>query len=102
MSSLYGFSEADLDKVKGLVEQVTGRKLRPHHSLYRGGDYYRLEEGGVELVLMANYDCLDEDLAEMEYPESKVLAYLSDGELANEIALQLSGRDLGARLLRQR
>jgi len=100
MSRLYGFVNTDLEDARGIVEAVTGRRLAPHESFYHGGDYYRLREGDAELILQRNYDCLDDDLAESEFPDADVLIYLAGGELAEEIAEKLRSAAPRAKLLR--
>lgn len=101
MSRLYGFVNTDLEDARSIVEAVTGRRLAPHESLYHGGDYYRLAEGDAELILQRNYDCVDDNLSETDFPDAAVLIYLAGGDLAEEIAEQLRSAAPEARLLRQ-
>lgn len=101
MTRLYGFVETDLEKVRVVLELATGELMVPHDSLYHGGDYFLMREAGVEVILQRNYDCLDEDLAEYEFPDAKILVYLSGEERAEEIADRLLAQVPEALLLRQ-
>jgi len=100
-SRLYGFDELDIEKAKSLIEGVLEVVLSPHDSLYRGGNYYLLKEANAELILQRNYDCLDQDLAEAEFPEAGVLLYLDGNDRAEEIAELLGAHVPEATLLRR-
>ena len=100
MSRLYGFTGSDLEKARGILEAVTGTRMVPHESLYRGGDYYLLKEAGAELILQRNYDCLDDDLAESDFPDAAILVYLAGEDRAEEIAEQIRTGAPEAQLLR--
>jgi len=78
-SVLYGFAELNLSTAKEIVENALGILLEPHESGYRGGAYYRWTENGTEIILQRNFDCLDNDLAEPEFPTATILMYL-DGK----------------------
>lgn len=101
MSRLYGFTNIDLESARSIVETVTGCLLMPHESLYHGGDYYRLMKGDAALTLQRNYDCLDEGLAETDFPEAGVLIYLAGGACAEVIAEKLRTDAPRAQLLRR-
>lgn len=100
-SSLYGFAELDLEGARSLLERALEVELRPHDSLYRGGDYYLLKEPDAELILQQNYDCLDDDLAESDFPAARVLLYVDGERRAQEIAELLGARIPEAALLRR-
>ncbi len=88
-SRLYGFKNLNLEEAKSLLESSLHVKLAPHDSYYHGGDYYLLDEEDVELILQLNFDCLDEDLAEPDFPNANVLLYVDGSQRANEIAALL-------------
>jgi hypothetical protein len=100
-SDLYGFRQPELESARSLVELALGVKLSPHDSLYRGGNYYLLKEVGAELILQRNYDLLDKDLAEPEYPDTRVLLYVDGRGRAEEIAGLLSACAPDVTLLRR-
>ncbi|MDA8021367.1 MAG: hypothetical protein MPN21_28395 [Thermoanaerobaculia bacterium] len=56
---------------------------------------------GAELILQRNFDCLDEDVAEEDFPESETLIYLSGEGRAEEIAELLHLVVPEAKLLRR-
>lgn len=90
-SYLFGMADADLSRAGSLIERIVDIRLEMRDSYYRGGDYYLWKGTDVELTLQLNYDCLDEDLAEEDFPDSKILVYLSGSERAHEIASLLRG-----------
>lgn len=50
-TSLYDFTGLALEKARELVEHALKVKLHAHESLYHGGDYYRLGQEDVTLIL---------------------------------------------------
>ena len=100
-SSLYGFAELDLEGARSLVERALEVELQPHDSLYRGGDYYLLKEKDADIILQQNYDCLDHELAESNFPSARVLLYVDGERRAEEIAELLGARLPEATLLRR-
>lgn len=48
-SDLYGFSGLDLEAARTCLEEALNIRLTAHESLYRGGDYYSLDEPGTDL-----------------------------------------------------
>lgn len=97
---MYGFFGLDLEGARALVERALKVQLSPHDSVYRGGDYYRLKDGDAELFLQRNYDCLDDGLAEAEFPEVRVLLYIDGKQHAEEISDLLRAQVPEASLLR--
>ena len=77
---LYGVRKADLEYVSKRVETVMKMVLTKHSSSTRGGDYFRLDESEVELIVQRNYDCVDETPAEPDYPQMSTLIYVSGGD----------------------
>jgi hypothetical protein len=101
-TSLYGFTGLALEKARELVEHALKVKLHAHESFYHGGDYYRLEQEDVTLILQRNYDCIDdEDFAEPEFPNVEVLLYLDGCERAMELERLLVTRVPEAVFLRR-
>lgn len=102
ISGVYGFTGLELEQAKTLMEQALDVRLSLHESLYRGGAYYRLvDEDEVELVIQRNYDCLDEELTESEFPEITVLLYLDGAGRAEALNYRLE-RDVKAAVLLRR
>ncbi len=97
-SVLYGFDESDIERVRRLVEGAIGIELSAHESIYRGGDYYLLEDSRVEFFLQSNYDCLDDELAELDFPEVGVLLYLEGQERAEELGSRIDSIESAKRL----
>jgi hypothetical protein len=69
-----------IDEAKGAIEASAGVSLAAHESAYRGGDYFRGDFDGVNLVLQTNFIEDDGEPAEAEFPEVSLLIYL-DGEI---------------------
>jgi len=88
-SSVYGFVGIGLAEARVIVERALQVKLSACDSLYRGGEYLSLKESDAELILQANFDCLDEDLAEPDFPDIKTLLYLDGKESAEGLANRL-------------
>ena len=99
-SSIFGFA-LDLESARSLVQDALDIELSSHDSLYRGGEYFFLKHPDFEIILQRNYDLLDGELAEPEYPDTRTLLYLDGGGRAEEIAKILSTRVPGIVLLRR-
>ena len=102
MPRVYGFAESDLERARSIVERFIDAQMSPHNSLYRGGDYYRYQDGDAELTLQRNYDGLDDDLAEEEFPDAAILLYVAGGERANHLAARLEAAGGQVKLLTRR
>ncbi|WP_338638617.1 hypothetical protein [Burkholderia pyrrocinia] len=76
---LYGFSSADLDKAKNILEAVFDIRFEVHGSSYHGDCYFKFGEvTGEHFVLKRNVDPFDDEPAEVAYPEHAVLFYVND------------------------
>lgn len=100
-STLLGLATADLEAARATIEQGLGTQLRPHESLYRGGDYYRLSlPEGLELVVQRNLDGLDKEPAEPDFSSFGVLVYVNHVEGVLRPVESLLEQVEGLRLLR--
>lgn len=99
---LYGFRHEDLEAARRAVEQALGIRLIAHESSYIG-DYYKLDTMGEEsLELRRNIDPLDNEPAELEFPDIGVLLYIHGTERAKELEQMLTTKIPGLCLLRRR
>jgi hypothetical protein len=99
---LYGFRNDDLEAAKLAVERSLGVRLAAHESLYLGGNYYRLGGlGGEHFILRRNIDLLDDEPAELEFPEIGILLYVNETEQARDLEQILTAKIEGLLLLRR-
>jgi len=100
---LYGFKHDNLEAARIAVEQALGIRLVAHESLYLGGDYYRLGSMREEhFILRRNIDLLDNEPAELEFPEAGILLYVEGTKRSEELEQILTTRIAGLRLLRRK
>jgi hypothetical protein len=95
VEDVYGFADADLDRVRSLVERVVGVRMVPRSSDYRAGDYFAWRWGqNDEIRLQANRE-LDGPM-ELEFPTIPTLLYIvgSRAEPLRPDLLALSGVEL--------
>lgn len=77
---LYG-SNLDLEPSRQTVEAALSIELRPHESLYRGGDYYRY---GETFILQRNRE-LGDELAEPDFSDVSTLLYVDKAERPEQV-----------------
>lgn len=95
VQDVYGFADADLDRVRLLVEGVVGVRMVPRSSDYLGGDYFAWRWGqNEEIRLQANRE-LDGPM-ELEFPTIPTLLYVvgSRAERLRRDLLVLPGVEL--------
>ena len=99
IQDVYGFADADLDRVRLLVEGVVGVRMVPRSSDYRGGDYFSWRWGqNEEIRLQANRE-LDGPM-ELDFPTTPTLLYVV-GSRAERLRRDLLALP-GVQLLRPR
>lgn len=75
VEDVYGFADADLDRVRSQVERVIGVRMVARSSDYRGGAYFAWRWGqNDEIRLQANRE-LDGPM-ELEFPTVPTLLYV--------------------------
>lgn len=100
-SYLFGASNLGLDMARSAVEQALGSTLEAHESDYYGGDYYRSDRDGMQLVLRTNFMEDDGEVTEAEYPDAAVLLYVDgDSNTVDGIATLVMERLISFELLR--
>ena len=98
---LYGFSNSELGAVRILVERILEIKFEAHESSYHGGMYYRMGKTGEEnFMLKKNYDPYEEEWAEEDFADIKVLLYVNRTHRAEQFERALT-KYLGGKLLRR-
>jgi len=102
-SILYGFRDADLDEQRRVLEEALTVQFEARESLYRGGAYYRYRIAGeADLVLQCNYDALDDEPAEEDHPEMKIILYVDgDPDCVGGFESEISERVSSAEMLRR-
>lgn len=83
---LYGFRLDDLDAAKQSIDRALHVTLKLHDSSYYCGDYYRLHlPEGEELILQLNFDNVENELAEEEFPGFPILFWVCETARSAEI-----------------
>ena len=77
-ANLFAITATDLEQGKFVIESALKVHLSAHESDYHGGEYYRGECAGVNLVLQKNFVEDDGEPTEAEFPLVKLLLY-ADG-----------------------
>ena len=100
-NDLYGFPESALDAVREAVEQALGIALTKHHTIYRG-EHYACDGCGAEtFLLQANWEALDAELMEEQFPDMRVLLYVSGSDHATQVERRLTAATTAHLLARQ-
>ncbi len=71
MVLLYGFTEGALPELAVKLERAFVLRLELHDSEMRGGDYYRYEGDGEQIILQSNRD--NGDIAEENFPYTSIV-----------------------------
>ena len=72
---VFGFADADLNRVRLLVEQLVGVRMVPRSSDYRGGDYFGWKWGQDEEIRLQTNRELDGPM-ELDFPTTPTLLYV--------------------------
>jgi hypothetical protein len=89
MVLLCGFTEGALPELAVKLERAVGLRLELHDSEMRGGDYYRYEGDGEQIILQSNRD--NGDIAEEDFPEIPILLYIDSQMRTQEQFSRLLG-----------
>ncbi|HLK65305.1 MAG TPA: hypothetical protein VKU19_17820 [Bryobacteraceae bacterium] len=101
MGLLFGFRRGSLPELAAQIEAAAGVRFALHDSLFHGGDYYRFESDGEQLILQRNNDGGGPDEpAEESFAEFPFLLYVNSSLPSEKWALCLSAEPLSAVLLR--
>jgi hypothetical protein len=83
---LFGFRGNDLEKTREAVEAALGIRMDLHESDYCCGEYYRFGDAGAEhFVLQKNFDDVEGEWTEPEFPSYDFLLYVNETEREPEI-----------------
>ncbi|TKC79202.1 hypothetical protein FAZ69_30540 [Trinickia terrae] len=98
---LYGFSSADIDKAKSILETALGIRFVAHSGSYHGDRYFIFgDDEGEHFVLKQNVDPFDDEPAEMDYPEHPILLYVNDTSRSVDLQKIIAKKAEGFVLLR--
>lgn len=90
---LYGFSSADIDEAKVLLESVLGIKFDARNGDYQGGDYFQCGRVGNEnFILKRNIDPYDGEPAELKFPDQQILLYINNTPRSVELQTLIKQR----------
>jgi hypothetical protein len=75
---VYGFLSPDINHIARTLEGILNINFELHASSYRGGDYYLYKKGvpWKEKYYLQNNLELDDELAEPEHPDYKLILYI--------------------------
>lgn len=99
---LYGFTTADLEEARAIVEDVIAVKLTAHDSSYHCGVYYRSHEVDIDdenFILQKNYDDFEGEWTEEDHAHFPVLLFVNDTKRSSEIGDRF-GRESSVTFLR--
>jgi hypothetical protein len=74
---LYGAQVGSLAELVAELEKVLGVEFVLRDSMYRGGDYYRHDGCGGDVLLQRNLEDDEGYLAEPTFPQYPILLYVS-------------------------
>lgn len=93
---LYGSLISDISEVKLLVEQALGVALLLRDSLFHGAYFSSyLDNRFGEYLLKDNIDLFDGEPVETDYPDYKVLLYVSNSADWSVVKERLTALDIG-------
>lgn len=72
----FGVKSANLRQTAETLGVLLNAEFVLHESSFRGGDYYRLETDLGLLILQGNYDPLDREAFEANWPVQNLVLYL--------------------------
>ena len=72
----FGFNSTQLEPIARDLEALLKIRFKLHESDYCGGDYYRAEVASGLICLQKNYDLIDEEPFETEWPNGYAILYL--------------------------
>lgn len=76
---LYGIGAASLDDAKIMLEKLLAFTFEERDSTCHGGTYYAFgDEAGEHFMLKENRDPFEDEPAEDNFPDSKLLLYVNE------------------------
>ena len=104
----FGFSSTKLEPVAKALEAALKVRFDLHESSFRGGDYYLADGAPVKLFLQTNYDLLDKDPFEENWPSGQTILYVPGADTeagksfveALRVAIQKMGLDCRSAAMR--
>jgi len=78
---LYGVETGELDNFRDEMEKILDVSFSAHESEYHGGEYFRLAEMDLNVILQENFMEDDGEVTEAEFPEQELLIYISGDEI---------------------
>ena len=100
-NDLYGFPASELEATRVAVERALGIALTKHHTIYRGEHYACNGCGAETFLLQTNWEALDAELMEEQFPDMRVLLYVHGSERAMQIEHRLTAVTAARLLARQ-
>lgn len=91
---LYGSLDGDLERARAALERALGIAMYPCYSRYRGRHYCYGDPGAELLILQHNWDPLDQECMEGQFPEVRILLYVSSGARAADLEQRLSASQI--------
>lgn len=103
---LYGSGSDDIDRACKDIENALGVTFTARESVYQGGLYYSYrphgDSGAEKFTLKRNVDPFDDEPVESEFPDAKLLLYVSYTSRASYIQMQLTNGATGFTLLKHK
>jgi hypothetical protein len=88
---IYGFYNSDLESARKAAELSLEMKMVPHESMYIG-EYYLGKVGEEEIQIRRNWDPLDGELVEKDFPDIEILLYVNKTEQPEEVERLLTAK----------
>ena len=83
---LYGIEAANLGDAKIILEKLLAFSFEERDSSYHGGTYYAFgDEAGEHFMLKENRDPFEDEPAEDNFPDSKLLLYVNETTRSEEL-----------------
>jgi hypothetical protein len=99
----FGFNSSDLAPLAQQLEALLGIRCEAHESDFHGGEYYRAECAQGTVRLLVNYDPVDREVFEADWPEKRAILYLDGTDDSAWTAvverLRAASNELGASYL---
>jgi hypothetical protein len=72
----FGFNSSQLKTLANDLAVVLGVHFEAHESDFRGGEYFRAETPQTTLFLQTNYDPVDHEPFEHDWPQKHAVLYI--------------------------
>lgn len=101
IDDLYGFTGDELEAIRGMIERALRITLHKDRNQYRGIFYSVQDLDGETFILQRNWEPLDNEPMEEQYPDMSVLLYVQNTRRASELELLLTTTTSGQLIRRQ-